>query len=65
MWSLEKPDCPYQVVNYKVESDKNISEENKENINCSAFHPNSDSVFAFGTSKGNLKIGDLRNSCIN
>lgn len=59
LWSLEKPDQPYMVVDLK-RNDK--IEEVKELLTCSKMHPTSDSIFAFGTSKGSLKLGDLRTS---
>jgi serine/threonine-protein phosphatase 2A regulatory subunit B len=34
----------------------------KETITCSKIHPVSDSLFVFGTNKGSLKLGDLRQS---
>jgi len=57
MWSLEKPEIPYMLVNY---APKNDNEEQGEIITCSDIHPSSDSLFVYGMSKGNLKIGDLR-----
>jgi hypothetical protein len=32
----------------------------KEMITCSKMHPLSDSLFVYGTSKGSLRLGDLR-----
>ena len=37
-------------------------EDVKETITCSKMHPISDSLFVFGTNKGSLKLGDLRQS---
>jgi len=36
------------------------TEEVEENINFSKMHPTSDSLFIYGTNKGNLKLCDLR-----
>lgn len=35
-------------------------EDVEENINFSKMHPTSDSLFMYGTNKGNLKLCDLR-----
>jgi serine/threonine-protein phosphatase 2A regulatory subunit B len=39
-------------------------EDQKETINFSKIHPNSDSLFIFGTNKGTLKMCDLRLSSL-
>ena len=57
LWSLERPEIPYMMVNYAPKAD---CEEQSELITCSDVHPTSDSLFAFGMSKGTLRLGDLR-----
>lgn len=37
-------------------------DEMKENITCSRMHPMSDSLFLYGSNKGSLRLGDLRQS---
>lgn len=39
-------------------------EDIKENITFSKLHPTSDSLFIYGTSKGTLKLSDLRVSSL-
>ena len=39
-------------------------EELSEVITCAEFHPNNCSLFAFSTSKGVLKVSDLRQSAL-
>ena len=39
---------------------KGKPEEVEETINFSSMHPNSDSIFLYGTNKGALKMCDLR-----
>jgi serine/threonine-protein phosphatase 2A regulatory subunit B len=56
---LEDTSKPYIVVD---NLGKQNIEDIKETITCSKMHPVSDSLFVFGTNKGSLKLGDLRQS---
>ena len=57
LWSFERPDQPYQLVD--VTGGMKV-EDVEENINFSKMHPTSDSLFMYGTNKGSLKLCDLR-----
>lgn len=57
MWNLENPNKPYQLVDL-LKGEK--LEDIVETINFSKIHPTSDSLFLYGTNKGNLRLCDLR-----
>jgi serine/threonine-protein phosphatase 2A regulatory subunit B len=60
IWDLETTKCAYNVVDLKPDNFEELSEV----ITASKFHPTSDNQFIFSTSKGVIRIGDLRaNSC--
>jgi len=54
---LENSKKPYQIVDL---IGKDNIDEVKENITFSKMHPDSDSLFIYGTNKGNLYLSDLR-----
>jgi serine/threonine-protein phosphatase 2A regulatory subunit B len=56
LWNIEEPNKAFVPVDIKPD---NI-EEADELITFSKYHPTSDSLFAYGTSKGTLKMGDMR-----
>lgn len=58
---MEKSTVPYLIAD--LQKNKRI-EDVKENINCIRAHPESDSLFAYGTNKGLLCLSDMRISGI-
>jgi serine/threonine-protein phosphatase 2A regulatory subunit B len=61
LWSMEDPNKPFLVADMLG---REKIEDVKENINFSKLHPNTDSLFLFGTNKGTLKMCDLRLSAL-
>lgn len=59
LWNMEKTTIPYMVAD--LQKTKRI-EDVKENINCIKAHPQSDSLFAYGTNRGLLALSDMRTS---
>ena len=57
LWNMEKSKSPYLVAD--LQKSMKI-EEVKENINCVKAHPESDSLFAFGTNRGSINLCDMR-----
>lgn len=58
LWSLDRTSEAYNVVDLKPDNLEEISEV----ITSSKFHPTSDNMFLYSTSKGVVKVGDLRKS---
>jgi len=60
LWNLNINHEAFGIVDIKPE---NMDELN-EVITCSSFHPNSCNVLVYATSKGVIRMGDLRNSAL-
>jgi serine/threonine-protein phosphatase 2A regulatory subunit B len=60
LWSLQKPNHAFSVIDLKPENLEDVAEV----ITCSKYHPVQDNVFIYGTSKGAVKICDLRKSAV-
>lgn len=56
LWDLENNKIAYNVVDMKPDNFEELSEV----ITASQFHPISDNQFIFSTSKGVIKLGDMR-----
>lgn len=56
LWTLERTSEAFNIVDLKPDNLEEISEV----ITSSKFHPISDNTFLYSTSKGVIKIGDLR-----
>jgi serine/threonine-protein phosphatase 2A regulatory subunit B len=56
LWDIERADRPYIVC----DMGRGLRVEDCEEINCCQMHPQQDSIFLYGMSKGSLKLGDLR-----
>lgn len=52
LWNLQKPHDAYNVVDIKPDNLDDIQEV----ITCSKYHPFSDNLFLYGTSKGSIKL---------
>jgi len=60
LWNFEYPKKAFNVVDLKPDNLEELSEV----ITCSSFHPTADNLFLYATSKGIIKVGDLRKSSI-
>jgi len=58
LWSLDRNNEAYNIVDLKPDNLEEISEV----ITSSKFHPTSNNLFLYSTSKGVVKVGDLRKS---
>lgn len=56
LWSLEQPNKAFIAIDLKPENLDDISEV----ITSSQYHPIHDSMFVYATSKGVVKIADMR-----
>lgn len=56
LWSLDNPSVSYCIVDLKPPN----SEDLTELINSAKFHTRHCNIFAYSTSKGNLRLGDTR-----
>lgn len=56
LWHLENKSQAFNIIDLKPENYEDISEV----ITASQFHPTADHQFIFSTSKGIIKVGDLR-----
>lgn len=60
LWNIEEPNKAFTPVDIKPDK----IEEVDEVITFSKYHPVSDSLFVYGTSKGNLRMADMRQAGI-
>ena len=60
LWHLENKSEGFNIIDIRPES----SDEVTEVITASQFHPSVDHLFIFSTSKGIIKMGDLRKSSV-
>jgi serine/threonine-protein phosphatase 2A regulatory subunit B len=60
LWSLDNPRLCFNIVDLKPTA----TEDLMELINTAKFHPTSCSTFAYSTSKGSLRVGDIRASAL-
>lgn len=60
LWHLDRPDLSFTVVDIKPESMEELSEV----ITCADFHPYASHIFAYGSSKGYVRIADMRASAL-
>jgi len=58
LWTLDRTSEAFNIVDLKPENLEEISEV----ITSSKFHPTSNNIFLYSTSKGIIKVGDLRKS---
>eukprot|EP01080_Neovahlkampfia_damariscottae_P000785 gene785-9035_t len=58
LWNLSHPEQSFNIVDIKPGNMEDLTEV----ITCSAFHPKDCSTFLYSSSKGALKLGDLRQS---
>lgn len=56
LWSIERSNISFIAVDLKPHNLQEIDEV----ITCSRLHPLQDSIFSFGTSKGIVKVADMR-----
>jgi len=56
LWSLTNTTEAFNIIDLKPDNMEEISEV----ITSAKFHPTSNNLFLFSTSKGIIKIGDLR-----
>ena len=59
-WHLDRPDVSFTIVDIKPDS----MEELTEVITCATFHPTSAHLFAHGSSKGLIRLADMRASAL-
>ena len=60
LWHLENKVQAFNIIDLKPENFEDLSEV----ITASQFHPTMDNQFIFSTSKGLIKLGDLRKSSV-
>jgi len=60
LWNLEVSDQSFNIVDMKPENMEELSEV----ITAAEFHPLHCNVFMYSTSKGSIKLGDLRSSAL-
>lgn len=60
VWNLENKNQAFNIIDLKPENFDELSEV----ITAAQFHPQMDNQFIFSTSKGILKLGDLRKSSV-
>ncbi|KAF6266396.1 WD40-repeat-containing domain protein [Scenedesmus sp. NREL 46B-D3] len=60
LWSLEVPDRCFNMVDIKPSNMEELSEV----ITCADFHPMHCSLFAYSSSKGCIRLGDLRSAAL-
>lgn len=60
LWNMENTQVAFNIIDLKPDN----FEELNEVITASQFHPTHDNLFVFSTSKGLIKMGDLRKSSI-
>eukprot|EP01126_Amoeba_proteus_P028789 TRINITY_DN2836_c0_g1_i7.p1 TRINITY_DN2836_c0_g1~~TRINITY_DN2836_c0_g1_i7.p1 ORF type:complete len:658 (-),score=120.10 TRINITY_DN2836_c0_g1_i7:221-1966(-) len=60
LWNIEISNEAFGVVDIKPDNMDNLQEV----ITCSDFHPTSCNLFIYSTSKGGLRLGDLRDSSL-
>lgn len=56
LWHLDRSDTSFNVVDIKPESMEDLTEV----ITCAEFHPTSSHIFAYASSKGCLRLADMR-----
>lgn len=56
LWHLERTDTSFNIVDIKPENMENLSEV----ITSSSFHPQNCSLFLYSSSRGNIKLCDMR-----
>ncbi|WIA15464.1 hypothetical protein OEZ85_002105 [Tetradesmus obliquus] len=60
LWSLEVPNRCFNMVDIKPANMEQLSEV----ITCAEFHPGHCSLFAYSSSKGCIRLGDLRSAAL-
>jgi len=60
VWHLDRPDTSFTVVDIKPESMEDLTEV----ITCAEFHPVLPHIFAYGSSKGLIRLADMRASAL-
>ncbi|KAK2944609.1 putative Serine/threonine-protein phosphatase 2A 55 kDa regulatory subunit B delta [Blattamonas nauphoetae] len=56
LWNLDRPDTVYNVVDIKPDNMDDITQV----ITCSSMHPTHENIFMYSTSKGIIRLCDLR-----
>ena len=59
LWSLDDPAQPY-LLRELPHTKTTSKEEKSERITCAQMHPERDSLFLYGTNKGQLRLEDIR-----
>eukprot|EP00055_Hartaetosiga_balthica_P011998 m.56558 g.56558 ORF g.56558 m.56558 type:complete len:440 (+) comp7803_c1_seq1:127-1446(+) len=60
LWNLAVTDQSFNIVDIKPEN----MEELTEVITCSQFHPSHCNIFAYGSSRGSIKVADMREAAL-
>lgn len=60
LWNLEITDQTFNIVDIKPSN----MEELTEVVTCAEFHPNECNLFIYSSSKGTIKLGDMRHSAL-
>lgn len=60
LWHLDRKDTSFNIVDLKPETMEDLAEV----ITCAEFHPKASHTFAYGSSKGTIRLADLRESAL-
>jgi len=60
LWHFDRPDLSFNIVDIKPE----VMEDLTEVITCAEFHPQEPHIFAYGSSKGFIRLADMRASAL-
>lgn len=60
LWHLDRKDTSFNIVDLKPEAMEDLAEV----ITCAEFHPEASHIFAYGSSKGTVRLADLRESAL-
>ncbi|KAK2944738.1 putative Serine/threonine-protein phosphatase 2A 55 kDa regulatory subunit B delta [Blattamonas nauphoetae] len=60
MWNFDRPDTVFNLVDIKPDNIEDITQV----ITCASMHPSQDNIFMYSTSKGYVRICDMRQKAI-
>lgn len=60
LWHFDRPDLSFNIVDIKPEAMEDLTEV----ITCAEFHSTAPHLFAYGSSKGLIRLGDMRASAL-
>ena len=60
LWHFDRPELSFNIVDIKPEAMEDLTEV----ITCAEFHPTAPHIFAYGSSKGLIRLGDMRASAL-